>query len=88
MSDTDPNPENPIDNIDDMNRQESAEGDGDADRGADDIPSLNLYEMLSDSCPTTNSAGPRGDDIDWLEDEIADEVGQMCSAFCNIFSLG
>ena len=56
MSDTDPNPENPIKNIHDMNRQESAEGDGGADRGADDIPLLNLDEMLSGSCPTTSSA--------------------------------
>ena len=52
-------------------------------------PIDNLDEMLSGSRPTTNSAGARGDDIvDWLEDEIADEVGQMCSAFRNIFSLG
>ena len=64
----------PIGNIDDMNRQESAEGNGDADRGADDISSLNLDEMLSSSGPTSNSAGARGDDIDWLEDEIADDA--------------
>ena len=47
---------NPIKNIDDMKRQESVEGDGDADRGADDIPLLNLDEILSGSCPTTSSA--------------------------------
>ena len=47
---------NPIENINNMNRQESAEGDGDADRGADDIPLLNLNEMLSGSRPTTSSA--------------------------------
>ena len=47
---------NPIKNIDDMKRQESVEGDGDADRGADDIPLLNLDEMLSGSCPITSSA--------------------------------
>ena len=44
---------NPIDNLDKMNRQESG---GDAECGADDIPSLNLDEMLSGSCPTTSSA--------------------------------
>ena len=124
---------NPIKNIDDMNRQESAEGDGDADRGANDIPLLNLDEMLSGSCPTTSSARnggiakseeeeknasndassppatvPEGDDAPAFQanqivmdkdkllavlremecNTTSDKVGQMCSAFHNIFSLG
>ena len=62
---------NPIDNLDKMNCQESG---ADAERGSDDIPSLNLDEMLSSSGPTSNSAGARGNDIDWLEDEIADDA--------------
>ena len=63
----------PIDNLDEMNRQE-LEGDDDANRGTDNIPSLNLDQMVFDSGPSSKSKGARGDDIDWLEDEIADDA--------------
>ena len=63
----------PIDNLDEMNRQE-LEGDDDANRGTDDIPSLNLDQMVSDSGPSSKSKVARGDNIDWLEDAIADDV--------------
>ena len=63
----------PIDNLDEMNRQE-LEGDDDANRGTDDIPSLTLDQMVSDSRQASNSSGAQGDDIDWLEDEIANDA--------------
>ena len=69
-------PEEPIDNLEEVNCQELEDDgdDGNTNCGADNIPSLNLDAMVSDSCPESTNNGPRGDDIDWLEDKIADDA--------------